>query len=192
MAYSIVFEEEPGKAVGENVFLSNLPMSPKVLALFYPGAADTEEVEKELRALGQKTGGNLFVNIAETLADPDYQLAAGSFRIKSLPVIVVTAVSPLAATPEGHTAFVRLDAKELFQQPQQLVRTVEQLFNLFLRGEIAQAVRKGWLQQIRAKIDAAADAIWAIIQPVIAWAAKKDIALEFLSAKIEVKESGGT
>jgi hypothetical protein len=146
---------------------------------------------KELRALGLKTGGNLFVNIAETLADPSYQMAAERFRLKSLPVIVVTAVGPLAATPEGQTAFVRLDGKHLFQQPQQLVQTVEQLFNLFLRGDIAEAVRAGWVQQIKAKILAAADAIWAQIQSVITWAAKKDISLEFLSAKIEVKERGG-
>jgi hypothetical protein len=195
MACDIVFVEEEGKgtarAVGESVFLSRLPTSPKVFAFFYPGSSDTEEVQKELRALGQKTGGNLFVNIAKTLDDPDYQVAVGRFRIRGLPVIVVTAVSPLASTPEGQTAFVRLEGKELFKRPQQVVETVEQLFNLFLRDEIAQAVMAGWVQRGNARLVAAAEAIWAKIQGVIAWAAKKDISLEFLSAKIEVKERGG-
>ena len=65
------------------------------------------------------------------------------FGIVRWPVIVVTAVSPLAATPEGDNAFVRLDSRSLFGKPEELLRTVEELFNLFLGGKIAQAVRNG-------------------------------------------------
>jgi hypothetical protein len=79
-----------------------------------------------LRALGQKTGDNLFVNIG-TLADPDYEHAVERYNIKQLPVVVVTAVAPLAATPQGDTTFVRLDGEALFAKPEELVKTVEEL-----------------------------------------------------------------
>jgi hypothetical protein len=177
------------KAVGESVFLANLPTSPKVFALFYPGDVDTVETEKRLRALGQKTGDNLFVNFS-TLADPDYELARERFGIRPLPAIVVTAVSALAATPDGDTPFVRLDGKSLFAKPNELVHTVEELFNLFLGGRIRQAIVVGWAHQGKAAVASAVERVWAVIQPVIAWAAHKDIKLEFATAKIEVKESG--
>lgn len=179
------------KAVGERVFLANLPTSPKVFAFFYPGDSDTDEVEKRLRTLGKKTGDNLFVNIG-TLLDPDYKRAVERFGIGPLPVIVVTAIGPLAATPDGETTFVRLDGKSLFAKPGQLVQTIEELFNLFLRGKILQAILVGWTQQGKAAAAAAGERIWAIMQPAIAWAAKKDIKLEFATAKIEVRQSGGS
>jgi hypothetical protein len=177
------------RAVGESVFLANLPTRPKVFAFFYPGNTDTEEVEKRLRALGHRTGDNLFINFG-TLDDDDYKQAVEHFGIGALPVIVVTAVGPLAATPEGETTFVRLDGKSLFAKPDELVQTLEKLFNLFLGGKILQAIMIGWTQQGKAAVAAAGERVWAIIQPAITWAAKKDIKLEFATAKIEVKESG--
>jgi len=130
MAYDIVFVEKeiPGRAVGDNLFLSSLPTAPKVFVLFYPGSADTKEVEQRLRKLGQQTGDNLFVNFG-SLADPDYEKADKLFGITRWPVIIVTAISPLAATPEGDNAFVRLDSRALFANPEQVVRTVEELFD---------------------------------------------------------------
>jgi hypothetical protein len=194
MTYDIVFVEKQeqligGRAVGEQLFLSGLPTSPKVFALFYCGSRDSSEVETLLRTLGQKTGNNLFVNIASH-ADPDYDRAAKLFNITRWPVIVVTAISPLAATPEGDNAFIRLDNKSLFERPDELVQTVEKLFNLFLADDIGRAVRTGWIRQERAALFAAAERIWSVIQPVIVWIAKKDLALEFLGAKIEIKECG--
>ena len=109
MAYDIVFVEQDNlqvnkgqkeKAVGESIFLATLPTNPKVFAFFYPSDADTDAAEERLRALGQKTGDNLFVNIG-TLADPDYEHAVERYNIKQLPVVVVTAVAPLAATTPG-------------------------------------------------------------------------------------------
>jgi hypothetical protein len=191
MAYDIVFVEkpEPGRAVGDSVFLSNLPTNPKIFAFFYRGAADTSEVEKQLRALGQRTGDNLFVNIASQ-ADPDYDKAEKRFGIRRWPVIVVTAISPLAATPEGDNAFVRLDNKPLFAKPEELVRTVEELFNLFVGGQIGHAIVTGWTQQGKASLLAAAERVWSVVQPVIKWLGKRDFAFEFAGAKIEVKQGG--
>jgi hypothetical protein len=195
MTYQIVFVEKPNqgrgpdRAVGDSVFLSNLPTNPKVFTFFYQGSTGAKEVEEGLRALGRKTGDNLFVNIASQ-ADPDYDKAEKRFGLRRWPVVVVTAISPLAATPEGDNAFVRLDSKALFAKPEELVRTVEQLFNLFLGGEIGRAVTTGWTQQGKAGLLAAADRIWSVVQPVIDWISKRDLAFEFAGAKIEVKEGG--
>jgi hypothetical protein len=192
MAYNIVFVEKtaPGRAVGDSVFLSNLPTNPKVFAFFYRGSGDTSEVEKALRALGQRTGDNLFVNIGSQ-ADSDYDKAEKCFGIRGWPVIVVTAISPLAATPEGDNAFVRLDNKSLFAKPEELVRTVEELFNLFLGGNIGQAIVTKWTQEGKAALLAAAERVWSVVQPVIIWLGKRDFAFEYAGAKIEVKEAGG-
>jgi hypothetical protein len=193
MAYDIVFIENPepgrGLAVGDSVFLSDLPMNPKVFAFFYRGSADTSEVERGLRALGEKTGDNLFVNIASQ-ADPDYAQAEKRFGIIRWPVIIVTAVSPLAATPEGDNAFVRLGSRVLFAKPENLVRTVEELFNLFLSGQIRRAVTTGWREKGKAALLAAAERIWSVVQPVVSWIGRHDLALEFAGVKIEVKERG--
>jgi hypothetical protein len=198
MAYDVVFVEKeeppaPGeklKEVGESVFLSKLPTNPKVFALFFPGSSDTDDLQKLLRALGEKAGDNLYVNMG-ALSDPDYQRAAKRFGLRPLPAIVVTAIGPLAATPEGENAYVRLDGRSLFAKPEELTSTVEELFNLFLAHKISQAVLVGWTQQGKAALVDAGERIWSVIQPVITWLSKKDLALEFATVKIEVKESGG-
>jgi hypothetical protein len=193
MAYDIVFVDKPvpGRDVGdESIFLADLPSVPKVFAFFYRGSADVSEVEKRLRELGQKTGANLFVHIPSE-ADPDYDTAEKRFGITKWPVVVVTAISPLAATPEGDNVFVRLDNKSLFANPEELVRTVEELFNLFLGEQIGRAIRTGWLRSGQAAIREAAGRVWSVIKPVITWIAERDISVEFLGVKIEVKEAGG-
>jgi len=190
MAYDIILiESVTGRTVGDDIFLSNLPTKPKILVLFYAGSDDTNEVEKGLRRLGQKTGDNLFVNIASQ-ADPHYDKAEKCFGIRRWPVIVVTAVSPLADTPEGDNAFVRLDSKPLFKNPKELIRTVEELFNLFLGGDIARAIARGRIQQGKAALLAAAEQIWSVIRPVINWVGERDLSVEFADVKLEVKEGG--
>jgi hypothetical protein len=190
--YNVVFieKDEEGRAVGENVFLSALPANPKVFALFYPGSTESKDTERRLRALGERAGDNLWVNLG-LLRDPDYQQAARQFRISRLPVVVVTATSPLASTPEGDTAFVRLDSDALFAKPDDLQRTVETVFNLFLSGRLKQAIVTGWIRQEGARLAVAAERVWSVLQPVVHWLAKRDVAVEFSGVKIEVKESGG-
>jgi hypothetical protein len=121
-------------------------------------------------------------------ADPDYDKAERRFGIRKWPVIIVTAISPLAATPDGDNAFVRLDNRSLFERPEELVRTVEELLNLFLGGQIARAVATGWREGGKAALIAAAQRIWSVIKPVITWVAERDLTLEFLGVKIELKE----
>jgi hypothetical protein len=203
MTYDIVFIEKKDaeaaggagkavgaeKALGDKIFLASLPTSPKVFAFFYPGDADTDEAEKRLRTLGQRTGDNLFINFG-TLADPDYKRAVERFGIKPLPVLVVTAISPLAATPDGKSTFVRLDGAALFAQPEALARTVEQLFNLFLAGDVSKAVSVGRWEQGKAAVGSAVERVWELIQPVFAWAATKDIKVGLVDGTLEIKESG--
>jgi hypothetical protein len=85
---------------------------------------------------------------------------------------------------------VRLDSSALFSKPAELVRTVEELFNLFLAGNVAQAVRSGWIAQGQATAVGVAARIWAIVQPVIAWISRRDLVIDVTSGKIEVKASG--
>ena len=99
MPYDIVFvePEDPSLAAGKDrgagsVFLSNLPASAKVFAFFYPSSVAMNDLVERLRSLGRGTGDNLFVNIG-SLRDPDYPI------VGALPVIIITAISPLAATP---------------------------------------------------------------------------------------------
>jgi hypothetical protein len=194
MTYEIVFEEKPPgeRAVidrrrGEGrVFLSNPPTNPKVFVFFYRGSAYTSEVEQKLSALGKRTGDNLYVNIGSQ-ADPHYKTARNRFGIRQWPVIVVTAISPLAASPEGDTAFVRLDNKSLFEKPEELVRTVEKLFNLFLGEEIKRAVWTGWTEEGKAALLAAAERIWSVIQPLVDWVAERDVTVQFAGMKIEMR-----
>jgi hypothetical protein len=200
MAYDIVCVQaddpptpgERSRGVLENVFLSKLPTSPKVFAFFFPGSLDTDDLQERLRALGEKTSDNLCVHMGEALlSDPDYQRAAERFRLRTFPAVVVTAVNPLAATPEDGNAYVRLDSKALFANPQQLARTVEELFNLFLTHKISQAIRVGWTQEGKAALVASVERVWSVVQPVITWLSKKDFTLEFGPFKIAVEESRG-
>jgi hypothetical protein len=199
MNYKIVFRSEPAaesapdgasqRAVGEQVFLSNLPNDAKIFVFYYPGSSDAEAVEQGLRQLGQRTGDNLFVNIS-SLVDPDYQRAVEAFGIRPLPVIVVTAIGPLAATPGGSTAFVRLDSKALFADPKQLIETVEDLFNLFLGGHVAKAIAIGVARQGTSRAAAIVKQIAAALLPAIRWVAGRNLSIELFGAKIEVKAYG--
>jgi hypothetical protein len=200
MTWDIVFIEkpkpqvlgEPSRALGEDVMLDDLPTDAKVFVFFFPGdmSTGTDDLQDRLRALGRRTGSNLFVDIG-SLADKDYPAAAERFGLVALPAIVVTATSPLAASPEGDTAFVRLDAQSLFAKPELLTRTVEQLFNLFLTNKVSQAVRLGTWHTGRAALAAVAERVWrSVVQPVVTWLAEREFTLNFFEGTLEVKPSG--
>ena len=74
MPYQLVLrepEEGSSKAVGENIFLANLPANFPVYAFYYPAEMPDSDFEKLLRTLGERTGENLFVNIGR-LNDPQF------------------------------------------------------------------------------------------------------------------------
>lgn len=197
MAYQIVFVKNqpppaPGerpKGVGEHMVLADVPASPKVFVFYYPGSTDTRDVEKRLRALGQKSGDNLFVCFGKG-DDPHYERTVKCFGLGPLPVIVVTAIAPLATMPDMKTAFVRLDSKPLFEKPDALVQTVEELFNLFLGGKFRQAAWVGTAQEGKAVLADLGERLWTVIKPVFTWIAQSDIKLGLADGTIEVSQSG--
>ena len=165
MTYRVVLAEEPspGKQVGDNVFLDDVPPNCRVYLFYYPGAMPDAALEKALRELGEIAGNNLFVNIGR-LDDPQYDKIASHFSIKSLPVIVLTADASLASPSDSYlSSFVRIDNKSLLSSPERCVNFVQQIVNLFLQGKIAEAVsqgsRKGKLELLRSVGTFLADAM---------------------------------
>jgi hypothetical protein len=131
------------RGFGESI-LSNLPIDYKVYAFYYPSAAGVDDtLENNLRDLGRRTGKNLFINFG-ALNDPQYNKIVELFDITSFPVIVITAIGSLAS-PHGEylSAYVRLDSKDLLGSPNIAIQCVEQVFNLFLQGKVAEAVALG-------------------------------------------------
>ncbi len=191
MAYELVIQEAPGKDVGDNVFLQNLPAEYKVYLFYYPGAMPDERLEKALRNLGEMTGKNLFVNIGR-LNDPEHEKIVGRFEIKNYPVILITAVGSLAA-PQGEfcSAYARLDSKRLLGSPERTVECVQELFNLFLRGEVAKAISQAKWKQ-RAELAAVLGRyITDALKGLKDFVASRDISISFLEGKFELKRSGG-
>jgi hypothetical protein len=75
------------------------------------------------------------------------------------------------------------------EKPDETIATVEQLFNLFLANKISEAIATAWTDQAIARLRAAAAQVWAVIHPVVAWIASRDIKLGFASAKIEIVQA---
>jgi hypothetical protein len=146
MTYSLVLHERPrepaAKAVGENVFLRDMPLECKVFAFYYPSAMRDAELESALRNLGEMTGSNLFVNLG-AMDDPDYDKIVDMFDIRSFPVVVITATAALAAPPNEYvSAYVCIDDDKLLSEPKRAVELIQEIFNLFIRGEVAKAASK--------------------------------------------------
>src|SRR5712691_926909 len=99
MAFQLVLKTGNGpgeKDVGGHIFVSNLPSEYPCYALYYPGPMPELQLERALSKLGDDAGKNLFVNIGR-FDDSNYGKIANLFDIKRNPVIIVTAIAPLAA-----------------------------------------------------------------------------------------------
>ena len=187
MPYQLVLSEsrnEITRDVGENVFFANLPSDYEVYIFYYPGAMPNVELETRLRNFGNNAGKNLFVNIGR-LNDPNYRTIANKFNIRSLPVIIVTAIDKLASSPvESVTAYVKIDDKKLLNSPDSSINCLQELFLLFLQGKISEAM--GQLDKARRNllITNALKGIWDLL-------GKTDITISFIEGKFEIKHSGG-
>jgi hypothetical protein len=190
MSYQLVLYEpvretpkKGEKGVGEKVFFRNLPADSKVYFLYYPHpAVPNKELEKKLRAFGESTGKNLFVNLG-TLGDDSFDTAASMFGINSTPVIIVTAEADLASHPvEYKTAYAKLEGK-ILDSPDSAIDCLNKLFVLFIQGRIAEALR------IPGKYNE--KALLSIIKNVISKTLKGiEINIEFLGCKLGVKRAG--
>lgn len=193
MAFQLVLETGAGpgeKDVGDNVFIGNLSSEYPCYALYYPGAMPDPRLEQALRKLGDETGQNLFVNIGR-LNDPNYGKIANLFDIERNPVIVLTAIAPLAAPKEAHlNTYVRLDSPKLLASSERTLECVQEVFNLFQRGNVAEAIAKAkWKERselllvVGRCVRGALGSLWDFIS-------ERDIIVSLAEGRFELKRSG--
>jgi hypothetical protein len=129
----------------EDIILDDIPNNCRVYCfVFGPSDAD-ETIKKDLENLGREYGNNLFVGFW-SMADPRYNDMAIYFELKNLPAIVITAESSLASIVGKSSivgsAFVRLDNHTLLSEVESLKQLVRLLYNLFITGEVAKAMKQ--------------------------------------------------
>jgi hypothetical protein len=202
MSYQLVFTykldstkkdeiKEKERAVGENVFLGDLSPSYKVYLFYYAGAMANPSLEDGLRKLGENTGQNLLVNIGK-LNDPNFDEVANRFAIDTFPVVVITAVSDLASlTSEYLSAYARLDSKHLMSSPERTVECAQEVFNLFLRGKVTEALANAKSTQRTELLKWLGGLVTGVLKPVLKYIEERDIAFSLVEGKFELKKSGG-
>ena len=193
MSYQLVFTELPkpgGMDVGENVFFSELSSEYKVYLFYYAGAMSDDAMENKLRDLGNSTGKNLLVNIGH-LNDPQFDKIANLFAIKKFPVIVITALSGLAAPADDYlSAYARLDSEHLLDSPEKTVKCIQELFNLFIQGKVAEALSRAKGRQRAETLKHLAGFIVDALKSVKDFIAQRDIVVSLAEGKFELKRSG--
>ena len=112
-------------------------------------------------------------------------------EISRTPVIVLTAIAPLAA-PEGipFSAYVRLDSSTLLASHERAIRCVQEVFTLFLRGEVSRAIttakwreRSELLWTLGGYVVGALRSIWSVV-------AERDVSVSVFEGRFELKRSG--
>lgn len=188
MSYSLVLAEEPSGArdVGENVFLADLSDEYQVFAFYYPSAMRDEQLEAALRSLGELTGKNLFVNMGK-LNDPSYGKIVKRFEIRTLPAVVVTATSDLAGDPDANAnAFIRLDDDRLLSDPDRTLRLLQEIYSLFVSGDVARAMsRVSWVERTEG-IRALAKRIADGLRHLANFVAERDIKVSIVEGSFEL------
>lgn len=194
MAYELILYETlqgDTKALGENVFLADLNAEYPVFAFYYPSEMPDHHFENLLRKLGEETGANLFVNIGR-LNDPNFGKLASAFDITSFPSLVLTAVADLAAPEKPVTsAYVRLDGRML-ADPERAIAHIESLYLLFLRGEIAEAIKKAGHQEKREIARIVGRFIASALTNLTTFIANHDLSISILQGSFEIKKSGSS
>jgi hypothetical protein len=174
MSYRLVFSERPDenleikRGAKQNVFFENLPSDCKVYIFYYPGSFLNKDLANNLKVLGQSAGKNLFVNIAIKIDDPSYGRVVKAFGIKSLPAVIVTALSSLALPDDYSTEFIRIDDKKLLASTDQATDLIQKLFNLYISDGVSEALKesnrdirnfrlKGYLESILKEVKGSID-----------------------------------
>lgn len=192
MSYALVLREpgeEESKAVGENIFLRDLPSGIPVFAFYYPAEMPDTRLENALRGLGESTGENLLVNISR-LNDPQLPKLVGRFEISEFPALVLTAVSDLAAPPEEFlNAYVRLDGR-LLRDPERALPLVEALYLLFLKGDIAKAIKVASWTNKQELVRGILQKVVGSLSKVGAFVADRDFSFSLVEGRFELKKSG--
>jgi len=195
MAYRLLLSQLADSAtrdrdVGEDIFLQDLPTDYKVYLFYFSGAMPDEDLEKRLRQFGQMTGKNLLVNIAG-MRDPDYMKISKSFGIKVFPVIIMTAVDGLASSPDPpFTAFVRMDSPSLLGRADLTIQCVQKLFNLFLQGQIAEAMNQFRRDNRAAVIASLKSFMHETLKGLTDFLKGWEVNISFIEGKLELKYEG--
>jgi hypothetical protein len=188
-------DERGKKDVGQNVFLSDLPYDYKVYVFYYPGIMPNPVLEEKLRALGDDTGKNLFVNIGRR-NDPNFDKIVARFGIRHYPVIVVTGVDELASLKIGDKfssvyiqEYIKLDKHNVTESIDSTIRSVESLFSLFITGNVHDAIREIKRDQNQETISHIVDTITRQLRSVGKFLSEKDISISLMDGKFELRSN---
>jgi hypothetical protein len=174
-----------------------LPDDYKVYLFYYPGSMPNEDLENKLRKFGNIIGKNLFVNIGR-LNDPNYKKIASRFEIRDLPVIIITApviiiaidgLSSVKTERYYSTFFVRLGSKILLHSVDLTIKSIERLFNLFIGGQISEALSQYRHDQRNAFLSKLKVVILNSLKVIAKFLSDRDISISLLEGKFELKRS---
>jgi hypothetical protein len=197
MTYELILVKEVDgsyrfRDVFDNILLSDLPFNYNVYAFYYPGVLADEEFEDRLRNLGNITGRNLLVNIGR-LDDPNYDKITKVFKIERLPAIVMTANGSLASIKMENvesTAYIRIDEEQLLKSADKTIEIVQNLYLLFLRGEVAKALKSVAKAKRDAMLSDIKNRIIASLRGISKFLEERDITLSIFEGKLELRRTG--
>jgi len=105
------------------------------------------KIRDELEQMGKELGSNLFVGLWD-MSDPDYVKMNEIFKLGKLPAVVVTAESSLSTVSDTENTYLRIDDKRLLEKPEEFLDLVNEIYNLFIRGDITKAIKKTYIKEI--------------------------------------------
>jgi hypothetical protein len=202
LPYNLSLVKDPRKYtekdVGENVFLRNIRKDCKVYLFYYPETIPNQTLEERLRHLGKRLGKNLFVNIGMG-DDPDFDKIASAFEINAFPAVVITALDELASVQRNgktSTVYIRkhvtLDDKHLTDSLDLTVKSIEEIYLLFMRGEIKKAMQEAANAKKNAFIAHLKKIVGDVLGKLGKFLWEKDISISVLEGKFELKSSEAT
>ena len=197
MSYELVLADSPPSAgqarrdVGENILFSDLAEDYRVYALYFAAEPPDRALEEALRNFGGRTGKNLMIYYGSE-ADPLLDKIEDRFEISPHPVIVVTALPELASPLDDYvTTYARLDSKKLLKSPEHTVACLQEIYHLFLHGEVAKAISAAKWKERRELASAVAGVIGKAFKSIARFIAERDIVIGCALGKFELKRSGG-
>lgn len=125
-----------------SVTLATLQNDCKVYCFVFGKSDLSQELNNDLKGLGEEYGKNLFVG-HWNMGDDNYQTLSEEYKFQKIPCIIVTSLEDFSNVEDGKYAYVKLDGRllrdEFVNETKNLIR---ELYNLFMRGEIRNAVTK--------------------------------------------------
>ena len=136
-----------GRIVDRNVRLRGVPDDCRVYSFVFRQSQIDSRIKTELHAIGDESGLNLFVGLWD-MSDPNYIKMNEIFNLGKLPAVIMTADSSLSTVSDTENAYVRIDDERLLDKPEEFTKLINELYNLFLRGDVTKAIRKTHSTQI--------------------------------------------